>query len=94
MQLFPPLVLKKLFHIPVSVSLWMFDFCIMLSQMMYHNLEDLLYGIILLMVISYITGLNDFLVRIQIRNQAYLYLGAGAVLALLEQELWDKLRGN
>ena len=49
----PPLVLKKLFHIPVSVSLWLFDFCIMLSQMMYHNLEDLLYGIILLMVISF-----------------------------------------
>ena len=55
----PPLVLKKLFHIPVSVSLWMFDFCIMLSQMMYHNLEDLLYGIILLMVISY--ALNKML---------------------------------
>ena len=55
----PPLVLKKLFHIPVSVSLWLFDFCIMLSQMMYHNLEDLLYGIILLMVISY--ALNKML---------------------------------
>lgn len=51
-------------------------------------------NIALLMVISYITGLNDFLVRIQIRNQAYLYLGAGAALALLEQELWDKLKGN
>lgn len=51
-------------------------------------------NIALLLVIAYTTGLNDFLVRIQIRNQAYLYLGAGAVLALLEQELWDKLRGN
>lgn len=49
----PPLVLKKLFHIPVSVSLWAFDFCIMLSQMFYHPLEDLLYGILLLMAISY-----------------------------------------
>ena len=55
----PPLVLKKLLHIPVTVSLWVFDFCIMLSQMMYHNLEDLLYGIILLMVISY--ALNKML---------------------------------
>ncbi|MBQ3192520.1 MAG: YitT family protein [Oscillospiraceae bacterium] len=49
----PPLVLKKLFRIPVSVSLWGFDFCIMLAQMTYHTLEDLLYGIILLMVISF-----------------------------------------
>ena len=49
----PPLVLKKLLHIPVSVSLWGFDFCIMLSQMMFHKGEDLLYGIVLLMVISF-----------------------------------------
>ena len=49
----PPLVLKKLLHIPVSVSLWAFDFCIMLSQMMFHRGEDLMYGILLLMVISF-----------------------------------------
>lgn len=49
----PPLVLKKLFHIPVSVSLWAFDFCIMLGQMRFHEAEDLLYGILLLMVISF-----------------------------------------
>lgn len=55
----PPLVLKKLFHIPVSASLWAFDFCIMLSQMMFHKAEDLLYGILLLMVISF--SLNKML---------------------------------
>ena len=55
----PPLVLKKLFHIPVSASLWVFDFCIMLSQMMFHKAEDLLYGILLLMVISF--SLNKML---------------------------------
>lgn len=55
----PPLVLKKLFHIPVSVSLWVFDFCIMLSQMMFHKGEDLLYGILLLMIISF--ALNKLL---------------------------------
>ena len=49
----PPLVLKKLFHIPVSASLWAFDFCIMLCQMTFHKGEDLLYGILLLMVISF-----------------------------------------
>jgi len=56
----PPLVLKKLFHIPVSVSLWAFDFCIMLTQMTFHKPEDLLYGILLLMVISF--ALNKILV--------------------------------
>ncbi len=55
----PPLVLKKLFHIPVSVSLWGFDFCIMLTQMMFHEAEDLLYGIILLFVTSF--ALNKIL---------------------------------
>ena len=49
----PPLVLKKLLHIPVSVSLWTFDFCIMLTQMLFHTPEDLLYGVLLLMVISF-----------------------------------------
>lgn len=49
----PPLVLKKFFHIPVTVSLWAFDFTIMLTQMMFHSPEDLLYGILLLMVISF-----------------------------------------
>ncbi len=48
----PPLVLKKLFHIPVSAGLWTFDFCIMLTQMTYHTFEDLLYGILLLILIS------------------------------------------
>ena len=49
----PPLILKKHFHIPVSVSLCVFDFFIMLTQMMFHCPEDLLYGIVLLMVTSF-----------------------------------------
>ena len=48
----PPLVLNKFFRIPVSASLWVFDFCIMLSQMAFHPVEDLLYGVLLLIVIS------------------------------------------
>ena len=48
----PPLILKKFFHIPISASLWVFDFCIMLSQAAFHPLEDLLYGVLLLIVIS------------------------------------------
>ena len=48
----PPLVLKKFFHIPVSVSLMAFDFCIMVAQASFHPMEDLLYGVLLLIVIS------------------------------------------
>ena len=48
----PPLILNKFFRIPVSASLWVFDLCIMLSQMFFHKLEDLLYGIILLISVS------------------------------------------
>lgn len=51
-------------------------------------------NIALLLGISFATGLQDFLLRIQIRNLAYVYLGVGGLLALLEQALWDKLRGN
>lgn len=48
----PPLILNRKFRIPVSVSLWVFDFCIMLSQALYHTAEDLLYGVILLIITS------------------------------------------
>lgn len=55
----PPLVLKKYFHLPVSATLWGFDFCILMAQMMYNDLEDLLYGIILILVVSF--ALNKIL---------------------------------
>ena len=48
----PPLILKKFFHIPVSASLWVFDFCILLAQTAFHPTEDLLYGILLIIIIS------------------------------------------
>ena len=48
----PPLILKKYFRIPVSATLWAFDFCILLAQMFFHPLEDLLHGVLLIIVIS------------------------------------------
>lgn len=48
----PPLILKKYFRVPVSATLWAFDFCILLAQMFFHPLEDLLMGILLIIVIS------------------------------------------
>lgn len=48
----PPLVLNKYFKIPVSVSLYVFDFCIVSAQIFFHPLEDLLYGVLLLITTS------------------------------------------
>ena len=48
----PPLILNKFFKIPVSATLWVFDLCILLAQMMFHPLEDILYGILLIVVVS------------------------------------------
>ena len=48
----PPLILNRFFRIPVSASLWVCDLCILLSQMLFHPLEDLLYGILLIIIIS------------------------------------------
>lgn len=48
----PPLILEKYLRIPVSASLWFFDFCILVSQAFFHPLEDLLYGVLLILVIS------------------------------------------
>ncbi len=51
-------------------------------------------NIAVLLLLAYVTGFQEMLINMQIKNLAYLYLGAGAILALLEQELWDKLRGE
>lgn len=51
-------------------------------------------NIALLLAISFAAGLQEVLIRLQIKNLAYLYLGTGAVLAALEQALVDKLQGN
>ena len=48
----PPLILERLFRIPVSISLAAFDLCIILAQAFYHEPEDLLLGILLIIVIS------------------------------------------
>lgn len=46
----PPLVLHKKFKIPVSVSLYVFDACIILSQLLFRPIENVLYGIVLLLI--------------------------------------------
>lgn len=46
----PPLVLKQFFRIPVSVSMYAFDVCILLSQAVFRKAENILYGIVLVMI--------------------------------------------
>lgn len=46
----PPLVLQKLFRVPVSVSLYVFDFCILLMQTVFRPAENVLYGILLVLI--------------------------------------------
>ena len=49
----PPLIINKFFRIPVSATLWMFDLVIMLCQLTFHPLEDLLYGVLLILSVSF-----------------------------------------
>ena len=46
----PPLVLNHFFRIPVSVSLYVFDFTILIFQAAYNPVDNVLYGIILVMI--------------------------------------------
>ena len=46
----PPLVLKKLCRVPVSVSMYAFDFIILLSQALFRPVENILYGILLVLI--------------------------------------------
>lgn len=46
----PPLVLNKLFRVPVSVGMYAFDFCILLTQAAFRPTENLLYGILLVLI--------------------------------------------
>lgn len=46
----PPLILQKTLRIPVSLSLYVFDFCIILLQAPFRPAENLLYGILLLLI--------------------------------------------
>ncbi len=48
----PPLVLNKKLHIPVSISLYVFDVLIILSQAFFRPVENILYGVLLTIIYS------------------------------------------
>ena len=49
----PPLILEHYFKVPVSATLWVFDLTILLAQMTFHPLEDLMYGVLLILTVSF-----------------------------------------
>ncbi len=53
-------------------------------------------NLVILLAIGIGLGLNEVLSAYfhNIQNLAYLYLFVSAILSLLEQELWDKIRGE
>lgn len=55
----PPLVLNKIWNLPVSMTMLVFDCLILLSQMLFSNKEQILYGILL--VLFYTTILDKVL---------------------------------
>ena len=46
----PPLVLNKKFGLPVSVMLYVFDFTILILQMLFSDKEQIIYGILLVLI--------------------------------------------
>lgn len=56
----PPLILNKKFGLNISVMLYIFDFLILLGQVIFSNKEDVLYGILLVLI--YTVVLNKILV--------------------------------
>lgn len=46
----PPLVLNHYFRVPVSAAMYGFDFAILILQVLYSPIENLLYGIVLTLV--------------------------------------------
>ena len=50
----PPLVLHKKFGLPVSVSLYVLDFAILILQMLFSNREQILYGILLVLIYTFV----------------------------------------
>lgn len=50
----PPLILKKKFGLPVSVMLYVFDVTILILQMLFSDREQILYGILLVLIYTFV----------------------------------------
>lgn len=56
----PPMIIKQFFGIPISIAMYFFDVLIIIGQAVYHLPEDILYGILL--VIVYTVVLDQVLI--------------------------------
>ncbi len=50
----PPLIFNKLFGLPVSAGLYAFDFLILILQMLFSNTEQVLYGIMMIFIYTFV----------------------------------------
>lgn len=74
----PPLVLNKKFRIPVALSMYFFDIFILLSQMVFSNTEEILYGIMSVLLTSIV--LNQVLI-----------FGAGYIQVVIISREYEKI---
>ncbi len=74
----PPLILNKKFRIPVAMSMYCFDVLILLSQMIFSDSEEILYGIMSVMLTSIV--LNQVLV-----------FGAGNVQVMIISKEYERI---
>lgn len=86
----PPIILQKTLRIPVSVSMYVFDFAILIGQMLFTPRETCLYGILL--VIVYTITLDKLLALGASRTQLEIVTGKSeeirqAILADLDRSV-------
>mgnify|MGYP000240661388 FL=1 len=71
----PPLILNKLFKIPVSISMYVFDSLIVLAQFGFSDVRQCLYGIVLIfiytMVIDKILVMGAQKIEVKIISSKY-----------------------
>ena len=60
----PPLVLQKKLRIPVSVSLYVFDCLILLLQALFSNVEQVLYGLVMVLNKTLLLGAGQMQLKV------------------------------
>ena len=84
----PPLVLQKTLHIPVSVSMYTFDVCILLMQALFRPAEHILYGILLVLI--YTIVLDKMLMIGQSRTEVKIISKKSAEITQAIQQQLDR----
>lgn len=84
----PPLVLQKTLQIPVSVSMYTFDVCILLLQALFRPAENILYGILLVLI--YTMVLDKMLMIGQARTEVKIISKKSAEITLAIQKQLDR----